>query len=67
MAPRVFVVDNMAYTNLVDVYSFAMVFFEVLTGEIPFVDIHHTNIDQNIKIGVNPYFTHYGFQVCAKK
>jgi serine/threonine protein kinase len=33
MAPEVFGVDNMAYTNSADVYSFAMVFFEVLTGE----------------------------------
>jgi serine/threonine protein kinase len=52
MAPEVFGVDNMAYTNSADVYSFAMVFFEVLTGEIPFADIQQTEIDQNIKIGL---------------
>jgi serine/threonine protein kinase len=33
MAPEVCGVDNMAYTNSADVYSFGMVFFEVLTGE----------------------------------
>jgi serine/threonine protein kinase len=44
MAPEVFGVDNMAYTNSADVYSFTMVFFEVLTGEIPFADIQQTNI-----------------------
>jgi serine/threonine protein kinase len=54
MAPEVFGVDNMAYTNSADVYSFAMVFFEVLTGEIPFADIQWTDIYQNIKIGERP-------------
>jgi len=54
MAPEVFGVDIMAYTNSADVYSFAMVFFEVLTGEIPFPDVQRTDIDQNIKIGARP-------------
>jgi tetratricopeptide (TPR) repeat protein len=54
MAPEVFGVDNMAYTNSADVYSFAMVFFEVLTGKIPFADVQWTDINQNIKIGVRP-------------
>ncbi len=54
MAPEVFGVDNMAYTNSADVYSFAMVFFEVLTGETPFADVQPTDIYQNIKKGDRP-------------
>jgi serine/threonine protein kinase len=54
MAPEVFGVDNMEYTNSGDVYSFAMVFFEVLTGEIPFADLQRADIYQKIKIGVRP-------------
>ncbi|KAH8936751.1 hypothetical protein BDL97_17G100800 [Sphagnum fallax] len=54
MAPEVFGVDNMAYTNSADVYSFAMVFFEVLTGETPFADIQRADIYQNIKNGDRP-------------
>ncbi|KAH9536333.1 hypothetical protein CY35_17G102000 [Sphagnum magellanicum] len=54
MAPEVFGLDNMAYTNSADVYSFAMVFFEVLTGEIPFADVQPTDIYQKIKIGERP-------------
>ncbi len=54
MAPEVFGVDNMAYTNSADVYSFAMVFFEVLTGEIPFADVQQTDFYEKIKIGVRP-------------
>jgi serine/threonine protein kinase len=32
------------YTNAADVYSFALVFFEVLTGEVPFANISNSQI-----------------------
>jgi serine/threonine protein kinase len=32
------------YTNAADVYSFALVFFEVLTGEVPFAEISKSQI-----------------------
>jgi hypothetical protein len=34
----------------------AMVFFEVLTGEIPFAEVQRTDIYQNIKIGMRPIY-----------
>jgi serine/threonine protein kinase len=40
MAPEVFENEKntVKYTKAADVYSFAMVFFEVLTGAVPFED-----------------------------
>jgi serine/threonine protein kinase len=42
------------YTNAADVYSFAIVFFEVLTGEVPFDSTPHTQIHQMVREGVRP-------------
>jgi len=42
------------YTNAGDVYSFALVFFEVLTGEVPFANISKSQILGKIRCGERP-------------
>jgi serine/threonine protein kinase len=42
------------YTNAADVYSFALVFFEVLTGEVPFANISKSQILGKIRCGERP-------------
>jgi protein phosphatase 1L len=42
------------YTNSADVYSFAVIFSEVLTGEIPFSDIKNMEIFKSVCSGVRP-------------
>ncbi|CAM6018529.1 unnamed protein product [Sphagnum balticum] len=55
MAPEVWLEENTEnYTKAADVYSFAMVFFEVLTGEIPFQDKLPTQLLQCVLKGERP-------------
>ncbi len=42
------------YTNSADVYSFAITFSEVLTGEMPFQGVPQTNLLQRIRNGERP-------------
>ncbi|CAM6040741.1 unnamed protein product, partial [Sphagnum compactum] len=55
-APEVFQDEQNTekYTNAADVYSFALVFFEVLTGEVPFVNISRSQILGKIRCGERP-------------
>ncbi|CAK9193755.1 unnamed protein product [Sphagnum troendelagicum] len=55
-APEVFQDEQNTekYTNAADVYSFALVFFEVLTGEVPFANISKSQILGKIRCGVRP-------------
>jgi serine/threonine protein kinase len=55
-APEVFQDDQNTekYTNSADVYSFALVFFEVLTGEVPFANISESQILGKIHCGEMP-------------
>lgn len=52
MAPEVF--DSQAYDEKVDVYSFAMVLFEILCREIPFEDAEPAEVGQLVKAGHRP-------------
>ncbi|XP_020576820.1 mitogen-activated protein kinase kinase kinase 13-B-like isoform X2 [Phalaenopsis equestris] len=47
------------FTEKADVYSFAMICFQLLTGKIPFDDDHMQgeNVIRNIKEGLRPLFT----------
>jgi hypothetical protein len=49
------------YTNSADVYSFAIIFSEVLTGEMPFQGIPHTNLLQRIQDGKRPSLPHVDY------
>jgi serine/threonine protein kinase len=42
------------YIKSANVYNFALVFFEVLTGEIPFEGVHLTNLLQCIRNEMRP-------------
>jgi serine/threonine protein kinase len=55
-APEVFQDEQNTekYTNAADVYSFALVFFEVLTGEVPFANISKSQILGKIRCGERP-------------
>jgi serine/threonine protein kinase len=55
-APEVFQDEQNTekYTNAGDVYSFALVFFEVLTGEVPFANISKSQILGKIRCGERP-------------
>jgi predicted Ser/Thr protein kinase len=55
-APEVFEDEENTekYTNAADVYSFAMVFFEVLTGEVPFADIPRSQVLLSIRRDERP-------------
>jgi serine/threonine protein kinase len=56
-APEMFdVVDNKntKYTKAADVYSFAMVFFEVLTGKTPFSDVRRKDLYKKVCEGERP-------------
>ncbi len=50
-APEVFEDEENTekYTNAADVYSFALVFFEVLTGEVPFANIPRSQVLLSIR------------------
>ncbi len=52
-APEVFQDEQNTekYTNAADVYSFTLVFFEVLTGEVPFTNISKSQILGKIRCG----------------
>jgi serine/threonine protein kinase len=57
MAPEVFNVEDNKdknYTKAADVYSYAMIFFEVLTGKVPFEGVRQWKIFQIIKKGERP-------------
>ncbi|KAH9577114.1 hypothetical protein CY35_01G197400 [Sphagnum magellanicum] len=55
-APEVFEVEENRekYTKSADVYSFSMLCFEVLTGDVPFKDKPLTTLLQSIRDGVRP-------------
>jgi serine/threonine protein kinase len=55
-APEVFKDEQNTekYTNAADVYSFALVFFEVLTTEVPFAQISRSQILGEIRRGEMP-------------
>ncbi len=55
-APEVFEDEQNTekYTNAADVYSFALVFFEVLTGEVPFANVSKSQILGKIRCGERP-------------
>jgi serine/threonine protein kinase len=55
-APEVFEVEENRekYTKSADVYSFSMVCFEVLTGDVPFKDKPLVTLLENIRDGVRP-------------
>jgi serine/threonine protein kinase len=52
-APEAFEIEK-KYTKAADVYSFAMVFFEVLTGEVPFAHSQRIQIDSMVRNGERP-------------
>ncbi|CAM6024128.1 unnamed protein product [Sphagnum balticum] len=56
MAPEMFEDGTTAekYTKSADIYSFGMMFFEVLTGEIPYSDIPRSKLLQSIHDGRRP-------------
>jgi hypothetical protein len=62
-APEVFEdeANREKYTKSADVYSFAMLFFEVLTGEIPFADIGSTMVLQSIRDEIRPHLPHVDY------
>ncbi|GAB2296692.1 hypothetical protein Dimus_030800 [Dionaea muscipula] len=49
---------NLKYSEKADVYSFAMLCFELLTGKVPFEDAHlqGDKMSRNIRAGVRPLF-----------
>lgn len=56
-APEVFDQEDnkdTKYTKAADVYSFAMVFFEVLTGKTPFSDVHRMDLYKEVCRGKRP-------------
>ncbi len=57
MAPEVFNVEDNKdknYTKAADVYSYAMIFFGVLTGKLPFEGVPRGEIFERIKKGKRP-------------
>ncbi|GAV63544.1 DUF1221 domain-containing protein/Pkinase_Tyr domain-containing protein [Cephalotus follicularis] len=51
------ITSSSKYTEKADVYSFAMVCFELLTGKVPFEDGHlQGDLSRNITAGVRPLF-----------
>ncbi|CAK9193739.1 unnamed protein product [Sphagnum troendelagicum] len=62
-APEVFQDEQNTekYTNAADVYSFALVFFEVLTGEVPFAKISKSQILGKICAGEMPILPPDGY------
>jgi protein phosphatase 1L len=62
-APEVFEdeANREKYTKSADVYSFAMLFFEVLTGETPFADTGPTMVLQSIRDGMRPRLPHVDY------
>jgi hypothetical protein len=59
-APEVFEVEENRekYTKSADVYSFSMLCFEVLTGDVPFKDKPLGTLLQSIRDGVRPQLPH---------
>jgi len=49
------------YTKSADVYSFAIIFSEVLTGEMPFQGMPQTNLLQRIRNGERPPLPHVDY------
>jgi serine/threonine protein kinase len=62
-APEVFEdeANREKYTKSADVYSFAMLFFEVLTGEVPFADIGSMMVLQSIHDEIRPRLPHVDY------
>ncbi|KAL1830220.1 hypothetical protein ACET3Z_008632 [Daucus carota] len=53
--------SSLKYTDKADVYSFAMLCFELLTGKVPFEDndyLHGEKVIRNIRLGIRPLFPH---------
>lgn len=48
------------YTDKADIYSFAMLCFELLTGKVPFEDdyLQGDKMVRNIRLGIRPLFPH---------
>jgi serine/threonine protein kinase len=59
-APEVFEVqeNREKYTKSADVYSFSMLCFEVLTGDVPFEDKPLLTLLQSIRDGMRPQLPH---------
>jgi serine/threonine protein kinase len=49
------------YTKSADVYSFAIIFSEVLTGEMPFQGMPQTNLLKRIRNGERPPLPHVDY------
>jgi protein phosphatase 1L len=62
-APEVFKDEEnrKKYTKSADVYSFAIIFSEVLTGEMPFQGMSQTNLLQRIRNGERPPLPHVDY------
>jgi tRNA A-37 threonylcarbamoyl transferase component Bud32 len=62
-APEVFEVEENRekYTKSADVYSFSMVCFEVLTGDVPFKDKPLRTLLQSLRRGVRPQLPDVGY------
>ncbi|KAH8938058.1 hypothetical protein BDL97_16G062100 [Sphagnum fallax] len=59
MAPEVFNVEDNKdknYTKAADVYSYAMIFFEVLTGKPPFDGVPRGEILRELRVGRGPIY-----------
>ncbi|XP_074326498.1 uncharacterized protein LOC141664445 [Apium graveolens] len=52
--------SSFKYTDKADVYSFAMLCFELLTGKVPFEDdyLQGDKMARNIRLGIRPLFPH---------
>ncbi len=63
MAPEVFEAEENRekYTKSADVYSFSMVCFEVLTGDVPFTGISRQTLFKSIHDGVRPRLPHVDY------
>ena len=57
MAPEVMKSNNVAYDQAVDVFSYAMVLFEIITGDIPWQKAKDADeVFDNVEVGGRPPF-----------
>lgn len=52
--------ENKAYNKSVDVFAFAVLMWEVLTGEVPFYMVDINEIRQKVTSGGRPRIPSYG-------